>query len=94
MIEPRTAAGKQLLRSDFDTTGWGPSVVREHVHRAVAAIEAEAAAMERQRLRALYNETDAATFCNTDVLHSHQHGSCNARCWCSWADPDNCPYPA
>jgi hypothetical protein len=52
MTEPRTEAGKGLLRSDFDTTGWGPSVVREHVTKAVFAIEDEAAAHERARLRA------------------------------------------
>jgi hypothetical protein len=37
--------------------------------------------------------TDAGEFCNIDVRHQHQHHMCNARCWCSWADPDNCPYP-
>jgi hypothetical protein len=45
MTEPTTEAGKRLLRSDFDTTGWGPRMVREHVTRAVFAIEAEARAM-------------------------------------------------
>lgn len=50
MSEPTTEAGRTLLRSDFDATGWGPNVVREHVERAILAIEAEAAAQERERL--------------------------------------------
>ena len=47
-----TEAGRRLLRSDFDTTGWGPSMVRRHVTEAVAAIEAEAVAAYRTALRA------------------------------------------
>lgn len=43
-MTPATEAGKRLLASDFDTTGWGPSTVRRHVVEAVAAIEAEAVA--------------------------------------------------
>ena len=49
--EPTTEAGKALLRSDFDTTGWGPRVVRDYVTDAIILIEAEAAQQERERLR-------------------------------------------
>lgn len=53
--DPRTEAGRALLRSDFDTTGWGPRLVREHVTKAVLAIEAEAAAINPEVLaRALH----------------------------------------
>lgn len=50
MSGPRTEAGRALLRSDFDTTGWGPRMVRERVTEGVLAIEAEArAAAEAER---------------------------------------------
>lgn len=42
IVSVTTEAGKRLLASDFDTTGWGPSTVRRHVTEAVLAIEAEA----------------------------------------------------
>ena len=42
MTDPTTPTGKRLLASDFDTTGWGPRVVREYVTEAVLAIEREA----------------------------------------------------
>lgn len=41
-MTPRTEAGKRLLHSDVATTGWGPSVVRDFLARAVEDIEFEA----------------------------------------------------
>ena len=60
----------------------------------LAAIESAARAAEAERLRALYMATVAGEYCNIDVFHDHVHQGCNARCWCSWADPEHCPLDA
>ena len=44
----------------------------------IIAIEAEAAAMERERLLAAVAEDDEASMCREE-LHTHGHGWCNGR---------------
>lgn len=92
-----TEASRDLLRSWSDPSAEQLSErsdwTRDWLVLRLPAIEAAAAKREFDRLHELYAETDAGEFCDTDVLHEHAHQMCNARCWCSWADPKNCPYP-
>lgn len=53
---PITEAGRSLLRSDFDTTAWGPSVVRDNIASAIVAIEKQAMAVQRNLDRSLIRE--------------------------------------
>ena len=56
-------------------------------HKEVDAIEAEAAAMERERLLAAVAEDDEASMCREE-LHTHGHGWCNGRAFVAiLADP-------
>jgi len=91
---PLTQASHDLLSRIGEDGAALSGYFHDLVAIALPAIESAARAAEAERLRALYMATVAGEYCNIDVFHDHVHQGCNARCWCSWADPEHCPLDA